>query len=94
MAVIDHTTRPVTAAFPALLVARVIGTANVLRRALANRRMFHHMKEMTDRELADVGLMRGDLHEAWRRRAEVDPSLNLSQMARLRAFEEITRRVA
>ena len=93
MAATDHVTRSVTVAFPALLVARVVGTAHALRRALVNRRMFHRLKEMTDRELADVGLMRGDLHEAWRRRAEIDPTLHLSQMARLRTFEEIVRRV-
>ncbi|HWK12876.1 MAG TPA: DUF1127 domain-containing protein [Rhizobiaceae bacterium] len=94
MAVIDHSPRSGTAAFPALLVARVVGTAMALRRAIRNRRMFHRLREMTDRELADVGIRRSDLHEAWRRRVELDPTAYLNQIARSRSsLEGAARRI-
>ena len=94
MAVTDHTARSVTVAFPALLVARVVGTAMALRRALKNRRMFHRLHEMTDRELSDVGILRSDLHDAWRRRVEIDPTAHLNQIARSRGSLEAAARRA
>jgi len=94
MAVIDHSPRTSTAAFPALLMARVVGTAMALRRAIRNRRMFHRLREMTDRELADVGIRRGDLHEAWRRRVETDPTAYLNQIVHARrSIEDAARRI-
>lgn len=69
-------------AFPALLAVRLVRRATLLPRRLENRRQLFRLAQMTDRELADIGLRRGDLHEAWRRRGDIDPTLHLERIAR------------
>ena len=51
------------AARPAFL-ARGINAVSQLVRSWKNRRAFYRLGDMSDAELADIGLTRGDLHVA------------------------------
>ncbi|TGV63585.1 DUF1127 domain-containing protein, partial [Mesorhizobium sp. M2D.F.Ca.ET.160.01.1.1] len=46
------------------VAARVVNTAFNIYRAWKNRRAFYRLGEMSDAELADIGLTRADLHVA------------------------------
>jgi len=60
-----------------------------------NRGDFGRLRDMSDWELADIGLDRDDLRTAWARRAEVDPTHYLGMTARARgALEDAARRVS
>jgi len=55
-----------------------------LFRALINRRQMGRLCDMTDSGLADIGLMRGDLHFARRAPLNIDPTARLAIVARER----------
>lgn len=95
MTALDHRTLETPARVrPALGLAVVNRVASFLR-AWKNRREIYRLGEMSDAQLADIGLVRSDLHVAWRATAGVDPTATLGAIseARLRATERAARRV-
>jgi len=68
-----------TAPRPALL-ARGLNAVSKIYRTWRNRREFYRLGDMSDAELSDIGLTRGDLHVAIASPFGLDPT------ARLRAI--------
>mgnify|MGYP001415180339 CR=1 FL=1 len=94
MAVLEHSARP-QAGFFAVLVTRAVRLGASVFRASKNRQQFRRLREMSDWELADIGLCRDDLHNAWKRRVETDPMHYLNAVARSRAgLEDAARRIS
>ena len=83
------TTRPAVAT----RVANVVANAY---QAWKNRRAFYRLGEMSDAELADIGLTRADLHVAIDVPFGRDPTVKLRAIATDRAdtIEDIARKVA
>lgn len=75
------------------LAAAVVAKTTALLRAIRNRRELYHLGEMSDIELADVGLRRGDLFEAVESPIHVDPTGQLGLIASARAHEISARRI-
>ncbi|MBO6718170.1 MAG: DUF1127 domain-containing protein [Rhizobiaceae bacterium] len=74
---------------------RVSGIAAVLYRDWNNRRQFRRLQDMSDWELADIGLTRDDLRAAWNRRPDTDPTAHLAALRRQRdALEDAAGRVS
>lgn len=69
---------------PALASRVVITVANFIR-AWKNRRAFYRLGEMSDTQLADIGLSRTDLKVAIQ--LGTDPTTHLGAMARARTGE-------
>ena len=67
-------------AVAALRPDRMLDRLSGIFRAWKNRRAFHRLGELSDAELADIGLTRADLHVA------VDTPLGSDPTARLRAI--------
>lgn len=65
--------------------ASLAGMLRGLARAFANRRQIEHLRGLTDRGLADIGLMRLDLDFARRAPLGTDPMRRLVSVARERA---------
>jgi uncharacterized protein YjiS (DUF1127 family) len=63
-------------------------------RAWRNRREIYRLGEMSDAQLADIGLVRGDLHVVWQMPLGADPTEQLGRIseARIRAYEALARR--
>ena len=59
--------------------------------AWKNRRVFYHLGEMSDSELRDIGLTRGDLSIALDLPLASDPTAHLGAMARKRCDEQLRR---
>ena len=57
-------------------------------KAFKNRREFYRLGELSDAELADIGLTRADLHVAVGHPFGGDPTASLSSLVRRRADEE------
>lgn len=92
MAVLDHSAARGAGAAP---LARLVRAAGMLLQSWRNRGDFGRLRDMSDWELADIGLDRDDLRTAWARRAEVDPTHYLGMTARARgAIEDAARRVS
>lgn len=72
---IDARTRAVAA------VARVAGGFGAMLRAIVNRRQIDRLADLSDHELADIGLRRTDLIVASRLPFGVDPTARLSIFA-------------
>jgi uncharacterized protein YjiS (DUF1127 family) len=88
-------THPHTAdAFPVALFARAVNAVAATFRAIGARRDFRRLHEMSDYELNDIGLERSDLHDAWARRIDVEPTRYLDALARSRGVEDAARRIA
>lgn len=81
MAVLEHST---IAGAETALPVRLARAADRLLQFWRNRIAFRRLRAMSDWELADIGLDRDDLHNAWRRRVEVDPTLYLGMTVRAR----------
>jgi len=83
------TTRPAVA-------TRVVNVLANSYRAWKNRRAFYRLGEMSDAELADIGLTRADLFVAVDLPFGSDPTVKLRSIAGLRAasVEELARKVA
>lgn len=93
MATIAHARQSTHAARP---VARaVVAVANFLR-AWKNRRAFYHLGEMSDTELADIGLTRSDLTVVVDLPFGSDPTTHLGALAeaRQREIEAMARQVS
>ena len=88
-ATMHGTTRP---AFAARFVS---GVVNYLR-AIKNRRQFYRLGEMSDAELADIGLVRTDLLVALQSPFGTDPTVKLGALAeeRISMIENMARRVS
>ena len=65
--------------------AGTTGSLRRLARALANRRHLGPLRDLSDRGLADIGLMRLDLDFVRRAPFSVDPTLRLASVAQERA---------
>lgn len=80
---------------PAIATRAVNLIANFYR-AWKNRRAFYRLGEMSDAELADIGLTRGDLHVAIDVPFGGDPTVKLRSLAgeRLDTIGDFARRVA
>ena len=76
--------------------AGVLGTLSTVFRIWKNRRAFHRLGEMSDTELADIGLTRADLHVAIDVPLGMDPTVRLRAIAdeRLETIEDIARKAA
>lgn len=93
MAVLDHSAVRGTG-FPAVLLARLVRVAGAALQAWRNRKAFGRLRDMSDWELADIGIEREDLTTAWARRIDVDPLRYLGSVARSRGtLEDAARRV-
>ena len=86
--VIDARTRAVAT------VARVASGAGALMRAIVNRRQVNRLGDLSDHQLADIGLKRSDLVVAMRTPFGIDPTVRLSELANERyTIEDGARRV-
>ena len=81
MSALDHPASALAAGGP----APVAGMLRGLARALVNRRQIERLRGLTDRGMADIGLMRLDLDFARRAPFSVDPTRRLASVARERA---------
>ncbi len=83
------TTRPAVA-------KRVANNIASFYRAWKNRRAFYRLGDMSDTELADIGLTRGDLHVAIGAPFGSDPTARLRSIAfeRAETIEDLARKVA
>lgn len=93
MATIAHARETVHTARP---VARVVNAVSNFLRAWKNRREFYHLGQMSDTELADIGLTRSDLSVAVDLPFGSDPTEHLGALAeaRLREVEAMARQVS
>lgn len=93
MAVLDQSAVS-GAGFVAVAVTRIARMTGAVLRYWNNRRQFRRLGEMSDWELADIGLEREDLNEAWKRRIDTDPLRYLGSVVRTRGtLEDAARRV-
>ena len=78
------------------VAARVAHAVSNFYQAWKNRRAFYRLGEMSDAELADIGLTRADLHVAIDVPFGRDPTAILREIAsdRVETIEEIARKVA
>lgn len=95
MTTLDHSNPAIRSTTRPALVARAVNAVSTFYRAWKNRREFYHLGNMSDAELADIGLTRADLHVAVRSPFDFDPTAQLSALARARAEagEDAARRV-
>jgi uncharacterized protein YjiS (DUF1127 family) len=95
MTTLDHSTTAIHSATRPALVTRAKNAVSTFYRSWKNRREFYHLGNMSDAELADIGLTRADLHVAVRSPFDFDPTgqLNALAQARAEASEDAARRV-
>ncbi|MEI5681398.1 MULTISPECIES: DUF1127 domain-containing protein [unclassified Mesorhizobium] len=95
MTTIDYAAKTMQTAARPVLTVRIVNWLSNTYRALKNRREFYRMGEMTDHELADIGLTRADLHVVVDLPFGVDPTARLGSMvsARSDVIEDMARRV-
>ena len=84
MATFDHATETMQVASRPVFAARVVNAAANFFRAWKNRRAFYHLGEMSDAELADIGLTRSDLTVAIETPFGADPTARLGALAEAR----------
>ena len=70
------------------VVVRLVQVALNLFKALKNRREFYRLGDMSDAELADIGLTRADLHVVHGDPIGTDPTATLGLIVRRRAEDE------
>ena len=75
------------------LAAALVAKTNALFRALRNRREMYHLGQMSDLELADIGLRRGDLFVATADPLTIDPTGRLNAIANGRARDNFVHRI-
>src|SRR5690606_12614286 len=71
-------------ALPVAMFARAVNALATTLRAIVNRRQYLRLHEMSDHELSDIGLQRSDLHDAWARRLDLEPTRYLDALVRSR----------
>ena len=74
------------------LAAGLVAKTNAFFRAFINRRAIYHLGEMSDVELADIGLRRGDLFAVSEFPLTVDPTGRLGDIAANRIRKDAARR--
>lgn len=85
MTAFDHTSGSSRFATRPNTVARLVQVAFDLFKAFKNRREFYRLGELSDAELADIGLTRADLHVAYGRPLGTDPTSALNVIVQRRA---------
>jgi uncharacterized protein YjiS (DUF1127 family) len=95
MTTLDRFSEPVSAASRSALPARLVNTVAALYRAWKNRREVYRLGELSDFELADIGLTRSDLHIAISSPFGTDPTALLRSRAQARTLglEDAARRI-
>ena len=84
MATIAHARETAHAARPATNpVSRIVGAVSNFLRAWKNRREFYHLGQMSDAELADIGLTRSDLSVVVDLPLGSDPTAHLGRAVRV-----------
>jgi uncharacterized protein YjiS (DUF1127 family) len=93
MATFDHATETMQLASRPVFAARVVNSIANFFRAWKNRRDFYHLGEMSDAELADIGLTRSDLLVAIETPFGADPTARLGALveARINRAEAMAR---
>ena len=81
MTTCDQTTETLHATTRPAVAERVMNAVANFLRAWKNRRAFYHLGEMSDAELADIGLTRSDLSVAIDLPFGSDPTAHLGTMA-------------
>ena len=96
MTTIDFATETSRITSRPAVAMRVANTVFNIYRAWKNRRAFYRLGEMSDAELADIGLTRADLHVAIDVPFGRDPTAILREIAsdRVETIEDIARKVA
>jgi uncharacterized protein YjiS (DUF1127 family) len=92
MTTLDHCTPATHSATRPALVSRAMNISAFFR-SWKNRREFYQLGEMSDTELADIGLTRADLFVAIRSPFDFDPTAHLGAIAQSRADEQAARQV-
>lgn len=95
MTALDRSARGIEAPLRTVtVVERVANGARALLRALLNRRELARLSDLTDYELADIGLLRADIERVMRSPLAVDPTAQLSAIAHeRRRFENGVRHI-
>jgi uncharacterized protein YjiS (DUF1127 family) len=95
MATFDFATETPRITSRPAVATRVVNTISNIYRAWKNRRAFYRLGDMSDAELADIGLTRADLHVAIDVPFGRDPTARLRAIATDRAetIEDIARKV-
>jgi uncharacterized protein YjiS (DUF1127 family) len=89
MTALDHTSFPAASATrAAALVKRVSNGVRTILRAWRNRHHAATLHELSDHQLADIGLTRADLVVAMHAPLHTDPTARLSSLARERYWTE------
>ncbi len=91
MSTFAHAPQTMHAATRPAIVARVANAIWNFLRALKNRRDFYRLGEMSDAELSDIGLTRGDLNVVVDLPFGSDPTAHLGSMAEARRIESLAR---
>jgi uncharacterized protein YjiS (DUF1127 family) len=94
MTTFDHSTSAIHFVTRPALVKRAMNAISAYYRAWKNRREFYQLGNMTDAELADIGLTRVDLYVAINSPFDFDPTTRLGAIAQVRARECLAREVA
>jgi uncharacterized protein YjiS (DUF1127 family) len=96
MTTIDFATETSRITSRPAVATRVANAVSNVYRAWKNRRAFYRLGEMSDTELADIGLTRADLHVAIAVPFGRDPTVKLRSIATDRAdtIEDLARKVA
>jgi len=85
MTTLDHAAETTHSATRPVFASRVANMASNYIRAWKNRRAFYRLGDMSDAELADIGLTRSDLHVAIDLPFGSDPTARLRAIAQSRA---------
>ncbi|MBN9073785.1 MAG: DUF1127 domain-containing protein [Rhizobiales bacterium] len=92
MTTIEQSHFAIHAARPAVS-ARVVNLVAKLYRTWQNRRAVYRLGELSDTELADIGLRRSDLYVAIQTPFGADPTERLGVIAEARSMEVLARQV-
>jgi uncharacterized protein YjiS (DUF1127 family) len=71
------------------LVERTLRAVSSVYRAFRNRREFYRLGELSDAQLADIGLTRADLHVAVGNPFAGDPTVSLNAIVRRRVEDNV-----
>jgi uncharacterized protein YjiS (DUF1127 family) len=75
------------------VASRVTKALKTVFRAFFNRRHIGNLAELSDHHLADIGLLRSDLHQAARTGIVADPTATLASLRSRREEERYARQV-
>jgi len=92
MTTLEHSTSLHAATRHAWAV-RAVNVVSSFYRSWKNRREFMRLGEMSDTELADIGLRRTDLHAAVGLPFGIDPTARLNDIVHARSEEDAARSV-